>query len=370
MRSRLFCFVAPVVAVCSVVLTGGAAAQVSTTTTTEAVPSTTSTSTAVAPTTTSAPSSTTSTTSPGTPVTATPGAGAGDEPLDDQSVLTPEMLARMNSVRRTAPNNNDKLLEAVQFYAVAAGLPLDQAMVQGMGHFPVAGPAHWVHDWLHARRGPPVHLHQGTDIWAAQGTPIRAPDAGRLRYENAGLGGLAAYVTTADGTYYYLAHMAATAPGLTTGANVAQGQIVGFVGDSGNARGGPAHCHFEIHPNGGAAIDPKPILDRWAKEAIAYALALATSPKTPPLLAPPLGILERRDGGFAPPTPTTVPPQPAHAANIDAEKGLAGSLLVIGSLIALSGGRVVRRARHRRAVGEQTTVGEADGPGTRPRPPD
>jgi murein DD-endopeptidase MepM/ murein hydrolase activator NlpD len=363
MRSRLLWFVAPVVAFCSVLLPGGwAVAQVSTTTTTEAVPTTTSTTAATEPTTTTAPPPITSTTTPGATVTAAPGAGTADEPLDDPSVLTPEMLARMNSVRRTAANNNTELLEAIRLYAAAAGLPLEQAMVQGLGHFPVAGPAHWVHDWLHARRGPPVHLHQGTDIWAAQGTPIRAPDAGRLRYEDAGLGGLAAYITTADGTYYYLAHMAATAPGLTTGTNVAQGQIVGFVGDSGNARGGPAHCHFEIHPRGGAAIDPKPILDRWTKEATAYALALASSPKTPPLLAPSLVVLERRDGGLA--QPMAAPPRPLRTA--DAEQGLTGSLLVVGSLLALSGGRVVRRVRRRRADGGPATEGGQRGPETGP----
>jgi hypothetical protein len=272
-------------------------------------------------------------------------------------MLTPEMLARMRSVRRTPPNDNSRLLEAVQFYAAAASIPFDQAMAQGMGHFPVAGPAHWVHDWLHARRGPPVHLHQGTDIWAAQGTPIRAPDAGRLRYENAGLGGLAAYVTAADGTYYYLAHMAATAPGLTSGATVVKGQIVGFVGDSGNARGGPAHCHFEIHPRGGAAVDPKPILDRWTEEATAYAIALATHSDRPSL-APPLVAVERRDAGLA--TPTRSPGRSVRAGNVDAEQGLAGSLIVLGSLLALASGRLVRGLR-RRVRGSAHTAEGAGG---------
>ena len=146
------------------------------------------------------------------------------------------------------------------------------------------------------------------------------------------------------------------------GTSVAQGQIVGFVGDSGNARGGPAHCHFEIHPRGGAAIDPKPILDRWTKEATAYAFALASSPKTPPLLEPSLVVLERRDGGLA--QPMAVPPRPLRTA--DAEQGLTGSLLVVGSLLALSGGRVVRRVRRRRADGRPATEGGQRGPETGP----
>jgi hypothetical protein len=203
-------------------------------------------------------------------------------------------------------------------------------------------------------------LHQGTDIWAPQGTPIRAPDAGRLRYENAGLGGLAAYVTVADGTYYYLAHMAATAPGLASGATVVQGQIVGFVGDSGNARGGPAHCHFEIHPRGGAAVDPKPILDRWTEDATAYAIALATHSDRPSLAQPRVAV-ERRDGGLAPPTPSRSAGRSVRAGNADAEEGLAGSLIVLGSLLALTSGRLVRGLR-RRVRGPAPTAG-AGGPG-------
>src|SRR5207244_10731295 len=244
-----------------------------TSTVTTETTSTTST-TAPSTTSTSAPA-TTPTTSAAPP--AAPVAGGGDEPVDGSFVLPPELQAKVNAVHRTPPNDDTKLLEVVTAYASSAHMPLEQAMVLGLGHFPVAGPAHWTHDWLLPRRGPPVHLHQGTDVWAAMGTPIRAPYAGRLRYEGGGLAGLAAYVTVPDGTYYYLAHMAGTAPGLTSGALVTQGQVVGFVGDSGNAQGGPAHLHFEVHPHGGAAVDPKPILDRWVNEATVYAFALATN---------------------------------------------------------------------------------------------
>ena len=344
MRSLVLSLVAPLVGASSLLLAGtGAGAQVTTTTVSTATTTTTSTTTTAPPTTTSTPPSTTAATPPAPPAPAPPVAG-GDEPVDGSFVLPPELQAMVNAVRRTAPNDNAKLLDVVRAYASAARMPLEQAMVLGLGHFPVAGPAHWVHDWLLPRRGPPIHLHQGTDVWAAMGTPLRAPYGGRLRYEDAGLGGLAAYVTAADGTYYYLAHMAGTAPGLVSGATVTQGQIVGFVGDSGNARGGPTHLHFEVHPRGGAAVDPKPILDRWVKEAIVYAFELAMNPSatTAPERAAPTPDPVAGAPGLA---PATVPRRTAGAANVNSGGSPAGRIFVIGSFLALCGGRVMRRVR-------------------------
>jgi len=345
MRSRLLSLVAPLLVASSLLLVGTRAGAAPTTTTTESTvtTSTTSTTSPPAPTTTAIPPPPTPPTSPSKPAPAPPAAG-GDEPVDGSFVLPPQLQAKMNAVRRTRPNDDSRLLDLVRAYASAAHISLEQAMVLGFGHVPVAGPAHWTHDWLLPRRGPPVHLHQGTDVWSPKGTPIRAPYAGRVRYEDGGLGGLAAYVTVADGTYYYLAHMAGTAPGLASGAAVTQGQIVGFVGDSGNASGGPSHLHFEIHPRGGAAVDPKPILDRWVNEAIVYAYALATNPTATTAPEPAVAAPEAR-----PATPTsTVPRRTARAArtaSINSRGGTAGQIFVIGSLLALCGGRLMRRVR-------------------------
>lgn len=343
MRSRLLCLVAPLLVASALLLAGtNAGAQSTTTTVSTVTTTTTSTTTTTAPATTT-PRSTTPTTSSTGPASPPPVAG-GDEAVNGPIVLPPELQAMVNAVRRTAPNDNAKLLDVVRVYASSAHIPLEQAMVLGLGHFPVAGPAHWVHDWLLPRRGPPIHLHEGTDVFAAMGTPIRAPYAGRLRYEDAGLGGLAAYVTTADGTYYYLAHMAGTAPGLASGTIVTQGQVVGFVGDSGDARGGPTHVHFEVHPAGGAAVDPKPILDRWVKEAIVYAFELATYPSA--TTVPERAAAAPASAGGGPALPrSTVARRTARAVNVDAGGSAAGRIFVIGSLFALCGGRVMRRMR-------------------------
>ena len=71
----------------------------------------------------------------------------------------------------------------------------------------------------------------------------------------------------ADGTYFYLAHLAGLASGFVDGMAVATGDVVGFVGDSGNARGGAPHLHIGIYPHGGAPIDPKAVLDQFLAEA-------------------------------------------------------------------------------------------------------
>lgn len=203
----------------------------------------------------------------------------------------------MDSIQRTGSNNTRDLIAALAPLG-EFGLTPEQAAVVGFGRFPIAGEATYSHDWWFPRFGPGWRLHQGTDIFAARGTPVRAPVDGGVRIRNGGLGGLSVYVTGADGTYYYLAHLAGIAPGLVDGATVRTGQVVGYVGDSGNARGGLPHVHFEVHPGGGGPVDPKPVLDQYILDALeaadeiiaAYAAAADDASERRPTLPAPAEV--------------------------------------------------------------------------------
>ncbi len=119
---------------------------------------------------------------------------------------------------------------------------------------PVDEPMAYSDNWHAPRWGGGFHLHQGIDIFAPPGTPIRAPFDGTAVAADNTLGGIAVKVYGETG-YVYNAHL--TAYG-TLGA-VEAGDVVGFVGSTGNASG--PHDHFEYHPGGGEAVNPYPFLN-------------------------------------------------------------------------------------------------------------
>lgn len=120
--------------------------------------------------------------------------------------------------------------------------------------FPVAGPCSFVDSWHAPRRG---HLHQGCDIMAAHGTPCVACVSGSVSTGYSGGGGKTIYLHGSDGHTYYYMHLSDFA---VNGGSVSAGQVIGYVGSSGNASYSAPHLHFEIHPNGGGAVNPYPYL--------------------------------------------------------------------------------------------------------------
>jgi len=121
---------------------------------------------------------------------------------------------------------------------------------------PVQGPRAFSNDWGQPRSG--GRVHQGNDILSPRGTPIVAPVSGNVRHHNSSLGGLSFYLSGDDGNTYYGTHMQSYA----ASGRVSAGTVVGYNGDSGNARGTP-HLHFEIHPGGGAPVNPYPTLTKY-----------------------------------------------------------------------------------------------------------
>jgi hypothetical protein len=152
----------------------------------------------------------------------------------------------MSAVKRSSANSTRKLLDALAPLQELGVSPAD-AIAQGFGRFPVAGVATFTDDWWFPRSALPFHLHQGTDIFADAGTPVRAPVDGVLKHGSGGLGGLSVYVTQPDGSYVYMAHLSAFVPEQVDGMQVKVGDIVGFVGSTGDAAGGAPHVHLEMH---------------------------------------------------------------------------------------------------------------------------
>jgi peptidoglycan LD-endopeptidase LytH len=130
--------------------------------------------------------------------------------------------------------------------------------------FPVDGPNSFSNTFGAPRSG--GRTHQGCDIMTARNTPLVAVVDGVITstvpYDR-GLGGITIHLRGGDRTVYYYAHLSSIKSGIRAGVRVSAGQVIGYAGNTGNASGGAVHLHFEIRPNGGAAINPYPILIKY-----------------------------------------------------------------------------------------------------------
>jgi Peptidase family M23 len=116
--------------------------------------------------------------------------------------------------------------------------------------------------------------HEGNDLMAARRSPVVAVEPGRVvKYTSSRAAGCMLYLYGRSGTSYMYIHLnndktlrndnqggckngIAYAPGLQSNQQVQAGQLIGYVGDSGDANGIAPHLHFELHPNGGRAVSP------------------------------------------------------------------------------------------------------------------
>lgn len=102
--------------------------------------------------------------------------------------------------------------------------------------------------------------HEGVDIFAPRGTPIRSTTPGVvLNVGENRLGGRTVMILGPGGQRHYYAHLERYREDLGEGDWVEAGDVVGYVGDSGNAQGTPPHLHYGIYGPGGA-INPYPLL--------------------------------------------------------------------------------------------------------------
>lgn len=133
------------------------------------------------------------------------------------------------------------------------GVRLDQVYGSGADWVcPIQGPTGFADTWGAPRSG--GRKHEGVDMISPRGTLIVAVVDGFADPKQNELGGSTIWFTGADGNKYYYAHLDAYA----TVGQVVKGEVIGYVGDTGNAKFSTPHLHFEIHPLGGPAVDPYP----------------------------------------------------------------------------------------------------------------
>ena len=251
------------------------------------------------------------------------------------------------------PGSTDRLVQTLSRLE-RRGISVRQGLLRAAGPFPVAGEATWANDWHAARCNPSPHLHKGIDIFARAGTPLVAVADGLVTQKGVGaVSGLKVEIRDADGVEYFYAHLSGFAPDLALGRVVETGDVLGYVGTTGNAVGTSPHVHFEIQPHG-VAVPPKPFVDRWIATAEARARrwvraarggAVAQPPREEPTAR---GLEATRLRTLADPAshPAALPswgalkPSPAESSPVDWRRtGLAGSALALGTGLLVAGRR-------------------------------
>jgi murein DD-endopeptidase MepM/ murein hydrolase activator NlpD len=126
------------------------------------------------------------------------------------------------------------------------------------GACPVAGAVSFTDSWGDPRSG--GRSHKGVDMIAARNTPLVAIFSGRIqRLSSGALSGVALYLRADNGDQFFYAHLESYAD-ISVGQSVAEGEVIGYNGSSGNAPDHLPHLHFEYHPGGGSAVNPYPLV--------------------------------------------------------------------------------------------------------------
>ncbi len=152
--------------------------------------------------------------------------------------------------------------------------------------FPVYGRASYGDDY--GSLVPGVDYEHGTEIFGALGQPLLAVVSGTLYAVGWNrVGGNRLWLRDAQGNEFYYAHLSAFSPLATDGAHVSAGQVIGFMGTTGNVVG-PTALEFEVHPvsllflGAQGAVDPASYLASWRRvESIALAPGPAWAPSVP-----------------------------------------------------------------------------------------
>lgn len=135
--------------------------------------------------------------------------------------------------------------------------------------FPVGGESEFADTYGAPRATTTTHI--GVDIFAPYGTPVVAVADGRLyRVGTLKISGNRLWLRDEKGYRYFYAHMSDFAAASFNGADVKAGEVIGFIGSTGDAEQTPPHLHFEIHMPNGAVVNPTPYVQKWQASGVKY----------------------------------------------------------------------------------------------------
>ena len=192
--------------------------------------------------------------------------------LELRRSLNSEVLATVDSIRITETALREAMVEAelawddvvqaeIELEAFAAGSAIyidDVVFPVGIGY---GLPLIDSYGFPRMPGTPDEHWHEGIDIFAPAGTPLVAAERSVVMRVGSGrLGGLTVWLRGESGAEWYYAHLQSHAPGLAPNMVVDAGQLIGYVGNTGNAISTPPHLHLQVHPGGGDPVNPYPLL--------------------------------------------------------------------------------------------------------------
>ena len=177
--------------------------------------------------------------------------------------------------------------------------PLQHSITSQGYVFPVYGPSGYGDTFGAPRSDVPGGWHHGDDIFAPLGAPLLAVADGVVFSVGPNrIGGNRLWLQDKAGNQYYYAHLSAYTPLARNGTHVHAGDVLGFVGNTGDAAGGPYHLHFEVHPASllflgyDGAVDPTPYLDAWRHlQDVRFPAGVAWAPQPLHSLLPPAGAI-------------------------------------------------------------------------------
>jgi peptidoglycan hydrolase CwlO-like protein len=209
-------------------------------------------------------------------------AQAVQQKIDGLFQAEQQIVAGIAAKRADAERTAQRLSKARQTWLAAQfaggiyggghqGVPVPAGWAHVLERCPVDGPRSFSDGFGAPRYAGGFHLHAGVDLLSPRGTPIVAPFDGTAQTTYNTLGGNSVYVYGSRG-YVYNAHLSAYSS--KSNGPVHTGDVIGYVGDTGDAKGTP-HDHFEFHPN----VVPS----GWPASAYGYAV-IGTAVNPYPLL--------------------------------------------------------------------------------------